>query len=396
MSRPASALSAAVLGFLGVKCLVLATNLVAFPVLTPRPAPSTSPPSPAPNANWWKVVGRAGVSSTTNHQSRKWGGGVSLLVPVRDEEANLRRTLTGFLAQPADEILLLDDGSTDGTADLIRGILPTNPRLRFVRGAELPAGWVGKPWACHQLAAAATGDTLVYCDADVLLAPGALEAVLAEAERQEADVFSVFPRQFTGSVGERTVVPLIDDVLLCLLPHGLLRTPIRLAATANGQLLAFHRTAYDQLGGHSAVRASIVEDVRIAHLTKAAGLRLGLALGGDLVSVRMYDGFAKAVAGVGKSLLPAHGGSRALMAATAGWHVVAYTWPWLRLAVRPGSRGAWVAVALGLAERVAVNAKTGRRSWWEAALVPVTPLAALPVYARAASRTRRWKGRTYR
>lgn len=416
MRRAARALNVAVLGFLGLKCSVLALNLLAFPVL--RSAP-TSPPGPvpnrnwrkvtAPNANWWKVVGRAGVSSTTNHQSReragvspttnrKWrdGGGVSLLVPVRNEEANLRRTLGGFLAQQVDEVLLLDDGSTDGTAELVRAMARTHPTLRLLHGADLPTAWVGKPWACHQLALAATGDVLVFCDADVTLAPRALDTMIVEADRQRADVFSVFPRQLAGTIAERALVPLIDDVLLCLLPYRLVRMPIPLAATANGQLLAFRRAAYDRLGGHAAVRSSIVEDVRLARQTKAAGLRLGLALGGDAVSVRMYGGYAEVVAGIGKSLLPAHGGSRLLMALTASWHVVAYTLPLLRLAARPRSTAARAALALGLVERLAVNAKTGRRARWEAALVPVTPLVALPVYARAAGRTQQWKGRTYR
>ena len=361
------AAAGAVLGFLTVKCTILASNAAVFPTLRA----STDP-----------VPGR-----------------ISLLVPVRDEEANLRRTLSGLLAQPAHEILILDDGSSDATAQVVRELAGDDSRVRLLSGAPLPTGWTGKPWACHQLALTATGDVLVFCDADVTLAPGALAAVLAALDQQGADVFSVFPRQLTTTLGERFLVPLIDDVLLCFLPHGLLALPVPLAATANGQLLAFRRRAYDQLDGHRGVRQAIVEDVRMALRARRSGMRLGLALGGDLVTARMYDGYPATVAGFGKSLLSAHGGSRAVLVATAGWHLLAYTVPWLRLGL-PGRRwgGAmWsAAAALGLAERVVLNMKTGRGSWWEAALVPMTPLAALPAYARAMRRNRVWKSRTYR
>lgn len=361
-----AALAAA--GFIGLKCAVVAANLAVFPVLRP--------------------VAREAVPA----------GRVSLLVPARDEEDNLARSLPGLLAQPADEILVLDDGSRDATAEVVRKAADTDPRVRLLTGQPLPDGWMGKAWACHQLGREASGDVLVFCDADVRLVPGALSAVLAEAERQRADVFSVFPRQRTGTPGERLLVPLIDDVLLSFLPHRLLDAPVPLAATANGQLLCFRRAAYDLLGGHASVRSAVVEDVRFAVRTRQAGLKLGLALGGDLVGARMYEGFDAAVDGFAKNVLAAHGGSRPLLAASAAWHLLAYTAPWLRMRAHGAgrSRRAWaVAAGLALAERVAVNAKTGRGDYWEAALMPVTPLAALPVCVRAMRRTRVWKGRRF-
>lgn len=359
-------------GFLALKCGVLATNAAAFPVLRPG--------------------ARAGRSQGAR------AAAVSLLVPARDEERNLGRTMPGFLAQPVDEILVLDDDSEDGTAELVRGFGRGDSRVLLLEGRPLPRGWMGKPWACHQLSLAARGGLLVFCDADVTLAPGAIDAVVDEVERQRADVFSVFPRQCTATVGERLLVPLIDDVLLSFLPHALLDAPVEAAATANGQLIGFRREAYERLGGHEGVRASIVEDVRLAWHARRAGLRLGLALGGELVSARMYRGYQETVEGFAKSVLAAHGGSRALLAAVAAWHLVAYTAPWLRLRPRTAGRAApvWAAAAaLGLAERVLVNAKTGRGSYWEAALMPVTPLAALPVAARAMRRTQTWKRRRF-
>ncbi|HEY2268641.1 MAG TPA: glycosyltransferase family 2 protein [Streptosporangiaceae bacterium] len=357
-------LARAVLAFHAVKLAGLAANLVMFPVLRLQAA---APPGAC----------RADVS---------------VLVPARDEALRLPALLAGLLAQDVTEIAVLDDQSSDGTDAVVLRAAAADPRVRLVRGTPPPPGWTGKNWACLQLAAAARGDILAFCDADVILAPGAVDACWAQMCAQHADVFSVFPRQHTATLGERLLVPLIDDVLLAFLPHCLLRLPVPSAATANGQLLMFRRGAYDRLGGHAAVAGDITEDLALAHRARRAGLRLGLALGGDLVGARMYSGYADSVRGFGKNLRAAHGGHDGTLAATAAWHLLAYTLPWL--AWRRGR--AWQAAAvLGLAQRVLVNAKTGRGAPGEAALVPVTPLAALPVYALAFRRNARWKGRSY-
>jgi hypothetical protein len=314
----------------------------------------------------------------------------SILVPARDEAARLPRTLPGFLAQPADEIIVLDDGSSDGTASVVTGF--ADPRLRMLTGTDLPPGWIGKNWACHQLAKAATGDLLVFCDADVTLREGALDAMWTQIRRQRADVFSTFPRQHTGTLGERLFVPLLDENLLTFLPHQLLDVPVPVAAVANGQVLAFRRVAYDAVGGHEAVAGKIVEDLALAQLSRRLGFKLGLALGGDLVDARMYDGYASAVRGMGKSLRAIHRGSDLTLIASAAWNLTAYTVPWLRW----NHGQVWrVAAVLGLVERILVNAKTGRGAYAEAALVPLTPPAALPVYLLGLRRAARWKGRSY-
>jgi glycosyltransferase involved in cell wall biosynthesis len=343
-----------------VKLAGLAVNLVAFPTLT---AGSSAPGRPR----------------------------TSILVPARNEAGRLPDTLPGLLAQPADEVLVLDDQSSDGTADVVSGF--TEPRLRLIQGTAPPPGWIGKNWACHQLATAATGDLLVFCDADVTLHPGALDAVWHQMCGQAADVFSVFPRQHAGTLGERLLVPLIDETLLGFLPHPLLDRSVPSAATANGQCLGFRRDAYRTVGGHRAVAGRIVEDVALARHSRKAGLKLGLALGGDLVAARMYRDYRSTVRGLGKSLRAAHAGSDLLLVGSAAWHLTAYTVPWVCWC-----RGrAWrLAALLGLAERLLVNVKTGRKGYAEPALVPVTAPAALPVYLVALRRTTRWKDRSYR
>jgi glycosyltransferase involved in cell wall biosynthesis len=351
-----------IIAFHVVKLGGIAANLVMFPVLRASPgAPGGRPAT-------------------------------SVLVPARDEAHRLPAALAALCAQEATEILVLDDESADDTAAVAERAAAADPRVRLLRGAPVPAGWTGKNWACQQLAGAARGELLVFCDADVSLAPGALDAIWRGMRRQHADVFSVFPRQRTVTPGERLLVPLIDEVLLAFLPYLLLRLPVPGAATANGQLLAFRRAAYHALGGHAAVAGELVEDLAMARRARAMGRPLGLALGGDLVSARMYHGYRESVRGFGKSLRDAHGGSDAALAAALGWHILAYTVPWL---LTSRSR-AWRAIGvLGLAQRLLVNLKTGRRALAEVALVPVTPLAAVPAYGLAFRRVATWKGRRY-
>ncbi len=319
------------------------------------------------------------------------GPTTSFLVPARNEEHNLPHLLQCLMRQPALEILVLDDESMDGTAAIVARLSTIDSRVRLIRGAPKPAGWIGKNWACAQLAAVAQGELLAFVDADVTLRAGALQAVWAQIHRQEADVFSVFPRQETRSLGECLFAPLIDENLLAFLPSQLLRLPIPAAAAANGQFLAFSRKAYDIVGGHEAVAGDIVEDLALARRTRKSGLRLGLALGGDLMKVRMYRGYQEAVRGLGKSMRRAHADSDLVLAASAALVHLAYTLPWLL----PGPR--WrISALLALAERVIANRLTGRGAYAESLLVPFTATAAIPVYAKGFQRTARWKGRDYR
>lgn len=358
----------AVLAFLLVKLTSLGLNLVQFPVLKAGERWHRDDQLPAPT--------------------------VSLLVPVRDEAANLPRTLPGMLAQRGvTEVVLLDDQSTDGSADIAIAMIDGSPLARVVSGTPVPPGWVGKNWACEQLANEGQGQLLVYCDADVLLADGAVEAVVAQLMDQGADIFSVFPRQLTGSLGEALVTPLIDDVLLCFLPFGLLSVDVaKAAATANGSLIAFTRTGYDKLGGFASVRGKIVEDVALARRARQLGLQLGLALGGDLVRTRMYHGYREVVTGLSRGLLPVTGGSRSLLLAAAAWHVAVYTLP---LGASMRQRRWLLPLALGIAERALVAAKCDAAAIGQAVLTPLSPLAFLPLVAQAMRRQQRWKGRAY-
>jgi hypothetical protein len=365
----------AVVGFLLVKLATLLLNLATFPVLGKENRPRRPDLGPERTA------------------SSELGATVSLLIPVRNEAATLARYLPAVLAQSGvAEVIVLDDESEDGSDVLAESLLTGVPHARLVHGIAAPPGWVGKNWACQQLAEQARGELLVFCDADVLLAPGAIEAVVRELAAQRADVFSVFPRQLSATLGEALLTPLIDDVLLCFLPFGLLSVDVPSAATANGSLLAMRRQACTTLAGFSSVRTEIVEDVALARKARQAGLKLGLALGGELVRTRMYAGYSQAVAGLGRGLLTVAGGSRVRLAAGTGWHLAVYTLP-LIAATR---RRRWLLpLALGLLERLLVGLKCHPRAAWQAILTPLCPVAFVPVALQASRRRQQWKGRDY-
>lgn len=225
--------------------------------------------------------------------------GVSVLLPVRDEAHRVEPCLRALLAQDGDaEVLVLDDGSTDGTAHVVRRV--AGDRVRVLAGEPLPPGWLGKPWACWQLAQAATGDVLVFLDADVVLAPGALGATVAGL--RDLDLVSPYPRQHAPGL-TRLVQPLLQWSILTFLPLRLAESPRRPSmSAANGQLLAVRRAAYERAGGHAAVRDQVVEDVALLRAVKRAGGRGGVVDGTALATTTMYAGPRDLADGYAKSL----------------------------------------------------------------------------------------------
>lgn len=316
---------------------------------------------------------------------------VSLLIPARNEAHNLLRTLPGVLKQEVREILVLDDGSSDDTSSIVRQYAQQDPRVRLLEGLPKPEGWMGKTWACQQLSEQATGQVWLFSDADVLWAEGGVRAVLTRMQREKAGFVSVYPHQITPTLPERVLLPLIDDVLLSYLPYPLIWTPFASASAANGQVMAFTRAAYAACGGHASVKGEVLEDVKLAQKVKAAGTRMALALGGRLVSVKMYGNYSAIVEGFAKNLIEFHGRSRVLLGLSFFGHLLAYALCWPLILLNPF----WVLVGLmGLLERLLLNLKTGR-PWWEVVLVPLAPLYAAPIYWRSSQRSYTWKGRVY-
>jgi glycosyltransferase involved in cell wall biosynthesis len=299
---------------------------------------------------------------------------VSLLIPARNEAHTLPRTLPALLAQEADEILLLDDLSEDDTLALAHAIAGCDRRFRAWCGKPPPPGWRGKTWACWQLAQEASGEVLVFTDADVCWERGAMTALMAGLD--EKDALSAYPRQRIGSFAEAATVPFVMYSLFSFLPHALLER----LKVANGQVMAFKREVYFGIGGHQAVKGEVLEDVALARKVP----RFGIFRGDRLFETRMYRSYRALVAGFGKNFLDIHLKNPAILLGSAWYRLSLYTFPWLC--------GRWELGLLGLVERLLVQRGMGS-SLWPALLTPLAPILLIPVYLRALLPGKRWKGR---
>ncbi len=324
---------------------------------------------------------------------------VSVGVPARDEERVIGDCLASLLAQEGVslEIRVLDDGSSDRTAAIVREIAERDGRVTLLEGAPLLEGWKGKPHACQQLGEAATGEWLLFVDADVRLGPGAIAAALAQAEAARADLLSVFPEQVCGSWSEKILIPTLGFILLAFLPFRFLERPDPRIAAANGQFMLFRREAYRAINGHAGVKDAIVEDIVLARRVKAAGGRLAIADGTGRVFCRMYRSLGEIWHGFSKNLYPAFGGKPAPFWFSMGLLGMFFVLPWV-LAIG-GVAWAWVAVALALGMR-AILAWRLRQSVWAVLGHPLAMVFLLALGLRSfgvarSGRTVPWKGRTY-
>ncbi len=241
---------------------------------------------------------------------------VSVLVPARNEERNIGPCVQSLLAQgyPDFEVLVLDDESTDGTWACLRALAAEFPRLRVLRGKPRPDGWIGKHWACAQLAEAASGTLLLFTDADTRHHPQALREAVATLQATDADMLTLLPQEEAITWGERLIVPVmywsIHSFLSAALAHRLRASDL---SAAIGQYMLFRRTAYEAIGGHAAIRDNVVDDLALARRIKAAGFRLRIADGTARVRCRMYHNFREAWDGFSKNLYAAFNYNAALL-----------------------------------------------------------------------------------
>ena len=220
------------------------------------------------------------------------GGGVTAIIPARNEEANIARVVRSVAAQEGIlEILVVDDQSQDRTGEILNGLKAEIPALRTVRIDSLPEGWTGKSYAVTAAARMAAGEWLLFTDADTEHLPGSLAALLERAESEGADLLSVSPGQRTPTWWEKAVIPLVYVHLAGLYRFEDVSNPHSPAAAANGQYVLIRREAYERAGGHEAVRGEILEDVELARRVKASGGRLLFLPGAAWVQTRMYQSF---------------------------------------------------------------------------------------------------------
>jgi chlorobactene glucosyltransferase len=343
---------------------------------------------------------------------------ISICVPARDEEKNIRRCIEALLAQtyPNFEIIVLDDRSTDSTPQILDELASRDSRLRVLHGSDLPAGWAGKPHALFQASSAARGEWLCFVDADTFTVPEAIASCYVKALETKADMFTIMTFQELGSFWEKVLMPLVMTALSVGFSPRKVNDPNQRVAVANGQFILIKRTVYDALGGHERVKDQIVEDKALAEQVKWNGYRLVIAGGFQVARTRMYTSLPQMWEGWTKNiylglrdtpsmlLLGAFGAVVLLIAALflPVWPLLGFFWylnggGWMAIGVIAKSLIVWGALLraraivsreLGISKRYALTVPLGAGLF--AAIMLTSAWKVL------SGRGVTWKGRSYR
>lgn len=284
---------------------------------------------------------------------------ITVIVPVRDEAANIGRCLHSLLAQdyPADrlKIIVVDDHSADDTAAIVRRFGGDDQRLTLLASPPLPARWTGKSHACWIGARSAAPDSewLCFLDADVWGEPALLTAAMQAALAPRLDLLSLAPRQELKSFAERLMMPC--GLILLSFIQDLRKVQARsgVGVTATGQFMLIRREAYEAVGGHAAVSASICEDLELARRLKQSGRAVLMMSGEELLSTRMYTGWSSLWPGLTKNLVDTVGGTRAALtlipaALVLAWVAVVLPLVDAAACAGGGGAGAWAALTMAL------------------------------------------------
>jgi chlorobactene glucosyltransferase len=235
-------------------------------------------------------------------------GAVSVIIPARNEELNIERVVRSIAPQRhVREMIVVDDASTDRTGGILARLRDEFPLLRTMRLESLPEGWIGKSHAAAVGAGTATGEWLLFTDADTEHLPGSLRAMLARARAEKADLLSLSPGQQTLTWWEKSIIPFVFVQLAQMFPFEEVSNPASPRAAANGQYLLVRRSVYNTIGGFEAVRGEILDDVALAQLVKRRGGRLVFLPGAEWVRTRMYTSFRDMWQGWSKNLYLLYG-----------------------------------------------------------------------------------------
>ncbi len=233
---------------------------------------------------------------------------LSVIIPARNEEDNIEscvRSAMNLDWPGALEVVVLDDRSTDGTGSVLAALETEFPELKVIQGRDPTDGWLGKPHALHIAQAAATGEWLWFVDADVVLNPQGARRLIGRTVLQDAEMSSALGRLDTVSFWERVIQTRLGALIAGGNPLVEVNDAEHERALANGQCLLFRRDAYDRLGGHEAIKGSVLDDVDFAKRAKAEGVSYRLFYGPGVFSCRMYRGLNEIWHGWSKNLFPA-------------------------------------------------------------------------------------------
>jgi hypothetical protein len=323
----------------------------------------------------------------------------SILIPARNEEANIARVITTALAQEQIanlQVFVLDDNSSDNTLQIARTF--TDTRLHVMHSTdEPPEGWLGKAWACQRLANASASDVLVFIDADVTLDPNAVCSAINAMHKHRLSLISPFPRQETTEPLTRLIQPLLQWSWLTAVPLFLARRfTIPALAVANGQFIACGRTDYLAIGGHESVKNAVVEDIELARQFGKHKLRTSVADGSKIASCLMYPTDRELIDGYSKNAWSAFNGLLGSIAVNLAMLFV-YVLPVVGLATDQAVVAA-CALTINMTSRILVGKTTGARLWPEVVFHPLAIVAFSAInvlsWVRHLRGTNTWKGRT--
>ena len=360
---------------------------------------------PGPNIRDWEPLARGAAPP------------VSVIVPARNEAPRIERCVRSLLASsyPDFQVIVVDDRSQDATAKIVERIAAHDHRLTLVRGAELPKGWCGKPWACWQGYQQAHGKVLLFTDADTAHGSTLLGHAVAALETERADMLTLMPLQEMKGFWERVVQPFfyLGFMIILVLRFGTLSRMSRnrspRSAIANGQFILTTRDAYEFVGGHRRVQHTVVEDLMLAREYVATGRRIQFAMAQEDMRTRMYSSLGEIVQGWSKNVFvglleTTHSMALALVAAAFLLLLPAsYLLPTAALTagllLDQGALVGFGAVSyVGASLMVAHALRSQREPDFFGLFHPLGALVQGYIMLRAAARGRKrieWKGRTY-
>ena len=244
------------------------------------------------------------VALSDREPSSEVSPNISVLIPARDEASGIRASVGSVLASTGCnvEVIVLDDQSTDATAEIVAGLSRDDSRVRCISGTTLPGGWNGKQFACYQLAHVARYDVMVFMDADVRLSSTALSTMENYRNSREIDLLSAFPHQETGTWLEQWLIPLMHYLLLGYLPFFRMRSTRDPSLAAGcGQLFMTAKDPYQRAGTHQSIASSRHDGIKLPRAYRTAGLVTDVVDGTGLAECRMYHNAGEVVRGVLKN-----------------------------------------------------------------------------------------------
>ena len=239
------------------------------------------------------------ISETENNEL------ISVLIPARNEEENLSFLLSDIQKSKNKniEIIVFDDESNDNTVKVVRDFAEQDKRFVLIQSDGLPQGWLGKNHACYQLAQKARGKYLLFLDADVRIKANVITDAVSYLKRYNLKLLSIFPTQTQKTFGEKISVPVMNYILLTLLPLVFVRiSPFKSHAAANGQFMLFDAETYKKIQPHLIFKNSAVEDIKIARYFKKEKIKIACLTGEKRIQCRMYKSYNEAVKGFSKNV----------------------------------------------------------------------------------------------